>query len=323
MNPQIVTYSSAYTIVPTYECFNRCSYCNFRTDPGQSELISLEAVRSILQELKKQDVCEILILSGEVHPASSRRYEWFQRIYDICDLSLSMGFLTHTNVGILSFSEMEQLKSVNVSMGLMLEQVTPQLMNTVHKYAPSKVPSVRLQQLRWAGMLQIPFTTGLLLGIGEEENDWWETLAAISQIHQEYKHIQEVILQPHSFGSKQVADISSFDPHKLPQVIAKAREIIPDDIAIQIPPNLVSDSQWLLACLDAGARDLGGIGIKDEVNPEYLHLQIKELQKILHDHGWKLIQRLPIYPHHDVFLSKELQKVVKVWRDNINNSIFY
>ncbi|AFY99784.1 7,8-didemethyl-8-hydroxy-5-deazariboflavin synthase subunit CofG [Calothrix sp. PCC 6303] len=323
MNSRIVTYSSAYTIVPTYECFNRCTYCNFRSDPGQSEWISLEVATDVLQKLKNQDICEILILSGEVHPNSSRRCVWFQRIYDLCALALSMGFLPHTNVGILSFSEMENLKSVNVSMGLMLEQITPKLMDNVHKYAPSKVPGVRLQQLEWAGQLKIPFTTGLLLGIGEKEEDWWDTLVAISHIHQRYQHIQEVILQPHSFGGKQSLNISSFEISKLPGVIAKAREILPEDITIQIPPNLVNDAKLLLACLDAGARDLGGIGPKDEVNPEYQHIHTNELQEILHDSGWKLIQRLPIYPHHDAFLLKELQTVVEGWRDNINNSIFY
>jgi 7,8-didemethyl-8-hydroxy-5-deazariboflavin synthase len=319
MNSRIVTYSSAYTIVPTYECFNRCTYCNFRSEPGESEWISLESASSIFKKLKVQNICEILILSGEVHPHSSLRNSWFQRIYDLCDLALSMGFLPHTNVGILSFAEMEKLKNVNVSMGLMLEQITPELMKTVHRYAPSKIPEVRLQQLEWAGKLKIPFTTGLLLGIGETESDWWETLAAITQVHQRYQHIQEVILQPHSYGNKQTLNIPSFDLQRLPEVIAKAREILPEDITIQIPPNLVPDPQWLLACLDAGARDLGGISPKDEVNPEYEHLQIEQLQKILHGFDWKLIQRLPIYPHHDAFLSKELQTVVKQWRDNISN----
>src|SRR4028118_1400916 len=116
-----VTYSPAYTLVPTYECFNRCTYCNFRVDPGKSAWLSLEAAESKLRQLQSQGVCEILILSGEVHPHSSRRQEWFQRIYDIAELALSMGFLPHTNAGPLSFEEMRSLKSVNVSMGLMLE----------------------------------------------------------------------------------------------------------------------------------------------------------------------------------------------------------
>ncbi|MBW4435325.1 MAG: 7,8-didemethyl-8-hydroxy-5-deazariboflavin synthase subunit CofG [Pelatocladus maniniholoensis HA4357-MV3] len=310
----IITYSPAYTIVLTYECFNRCTYCNFRTDPGQSPWLTIIAAEQILQQLKNQNVCEILILSGEVHPQSSRRLEWFQRIYDLCELALAMDFLPHTNAGPLSFEEMQKLKQVNVSMGLMLEQLTPNLLKTVHKYAPSKLPDLRLQQLEWAGELKIPFTTGLLLGIGETENHWWETLEGIANLHQRYHHIQEVILQPHSPGNQQSFDAPPFDPNQLPEVIFKARQILPSDITIQIPPNLVQDQQWLIACLEAGARDLGGIGPKDEVNPDYPHIQEQELREILQPAGWELVPRLPIYPQFDSWLSEELQTLVKQWR---------
>jgi FO synthase subunit 1 len=295
MSQNIVTYSPAYTLVPTYECFNRCSYCNFRKDPGKSPWLTIPEAKRILEPLQNQNVCEILILSGEVHPLSSRREAWFQLIYDLCALALSLGFLPHTNAGPLSFAEMEKLRNVNVSMGLMLEQVTPRLLNTVHRHAPSKLPELRLQQLKWAGELQIPFTTGLLLGIGESEDDWWETLTAISELHQKYQNIQEVILQPHSPGSQQTFEAEAFEPHQLPQVIRKARKILPADITIQIPPNLVKDENWLLACLDAGARDLGGIGPKDEVNPDYPHLQVQRLKEILQPAGWELVARLPVY----------------------------
>ncbi|MBD6618175.1 7,8-didemethyl-8-hydroxy-5-deazariboflavin synthase subunit CofG [Komarekiella sp. 'clone 1'] len=315
---RIVTYSPAYTIVPTYECFNRCTYCNFRTEPGKSPWMSLSAAESILKQLQSQNICEILILSGEVYPYSARRQEWFQLIYDLCGLALSMEFLPHTNVGPLSFEEMQKLKCVNVSMGLMLEQLTPKLLNTVHQHAPSKLSAVRLQQLQWAGELQIPFTTGLLLGIGETEDDWWETLAAISNVHQRYHHIQEVILQPHSPGNQQTFNAPPFDPHQLPEVIAKARQILPPDITIQIPPNLVKDKQWLLACIEAGARDLGGIGPKDEVNPDYPHLQEQALREILQPAWWKLVPRLPIYPQFDSWLSEELQTSVRRWRNTLN-----
>ncbi|ARV62190.1 7,8-didemethyl-8-hydroxy-5-deazariboflavin synthase subunit CofG [Nostocales cyanobacterium HT-58-2] len=317
---RIVTYSPAYTIVPTYECFNRCSYCNFRTEPGKSPWMTISEAETLLKKLHSQDVCEILILSGEVHLHSSRRQAWFQRIYDLCELALTMGFLPHTNAGPLSFEEMQQLKKVNVSMGLMLEQLTPALLNTVHKHAPSKIPEVRLQQLEWAGKLNIPFTTGLLLGIGETEDDWWETLEAISHIHQRYHHIQEVILQPHSPGHQQTFDAPPFDPHQLPRVISQARQILPSDITIQIPPNLVIDivgarhTVPLLACVEAGARDLGGIGPKDEVNPDYPHPQYQELREILEPAGWELVPRLPIYPQFDDWLSRELQTAVKQWR---------
>ncbi len=312
-----VTYSPAYTIVPTYECFNRCTYCNFRTELGQSTWLTIGEAEKILLQMQNQNICEILILSGEVHPDSPKRKIWFERIYDLCALALEMGFLPHTNVGILSWSEMAKLKSVNVSMGLMLEQLTPELLNTVHRHAPSKLPQVRSQQLQWAGELKIPFTTGLLLGIGETEADWWETLTAISQFHQRYHHIQEVILQPHSPGTAQSFDAPAFNPHQLPEVIAKAREILLPDITIQIPPNLVKDENWLLACISAGARDLGGIGPKDEVNPDYPHLQEQELRRILQSGGWDLVPRLPVYPQFDHWLSTELTQQVKRWRERV------
>mgnify|MGYP001794602640 CR=1 FL=1 len=314
-NLRTVTYSPAYTIVPTYECFNRCTYCNFRIEPGNSSMLSLSKAEEIFKRLQNQNVCEILILSGEVHPNSSRREQWFNLIYNLCNLALTMGFLPHTNAGPLSFEEMQYLKEINVSMGLMLEQITPTLLQTVHKHAPSKLPEVRLQQLQWAGELNIPFTTGLLLGIGEKETDSWDTLEAISQLHQNYKHIQEVILQPHSPGSQQSFDAAPFNPHKLPQIISKAREILPADITIQIPPNLVKDEQWLLACLEAGAKDLGGISPKDEVNPDYPHIQEQQLRKILQPGHWKLVPRLPIYPQFDGWLSGELATMVKKWRN--------
>ena len=312
-----VTYSPAYTVVPTYECFNRCTYCNFRADPGKSPWLTLAAAQTLLRQLQSEGVCEILFLSGEVHPHSSRRQAWFQLVYDLCELALSLGFLPHTNVGPLSLAEMQQLKTVNVSMGLMLEQLNPQLLNTVHRQAPSKVPELRIQQLAWAGELKVPFTTGLLLGIGETEQDWWETLEAIAHLHKRWGHIQEVILQPHSPGRQQTWDAPAFDPHKLPEVIAVARQILPPDITLQIPPNLVKDSSWLLACLEAGARDLGGIGPKDEVNPEYPHPHYQALVEILEPAGWQLIPRLPIYPQFDNWLTPQLQIAVKQWRTTL------
>ncbi|NEP01501.1 MAG: 7,8-didemethyl-8-hydroxy-5-deazariboflavin synthase subunit CofG [Symploca sp. SIO2E9] len=309
-----VTYSPAYTLVPTYECFNRCTYCNFRNDPGKSPWLKLADTQSQLRELKSKGICEILILSGEVHPDSPRRKSWFQRIYDICELALSWGFLPHTNVGPLSFLEMQELRQVNVSMGLMLEQLTPRLLQTVHRHAPSKLPEVRLQQLEWAGQLQIPFTTGLLLGIGERQQDWWETLEAIARLHCCYGQVQEVILQPYSPGTKQTEQAPAFELQQLPEVIAKARQILPAEIALQIPPNLVPDADWLLSCLEAGARDLGGISPKDEVNPDYPHPHTQKLRAILDPAGWQLLPRLPIYPQYDGWLPNKLQAVVKQWR---------
>ncbi|MGV2829849.1 7,8-didemethyl-8-hydroxy-5-deazariboflavin synthase subunit CofG [Myxosarcina sp. GI1(2024)] len=308
---QLVTYSPAYTLVPTYECFNRCSYCNFRVDIGKDFWLTVSAAGDKLKRLPSSEIAEILILSGEVHPASSKRHSWFMRIYQLCELVLSLGFLPHSNVGPLSWWEMEQLKVVNVSMGLMLEQLNPKFLTTVHQQAPSKQPQLRLQQLEWAGKLQIPFTTGLLLGIGETKSDRQETLEAIATINQKWGNIQEVILQPHSLGSKQQLNAPNFAPHSLLEVITQARTILPDSIAIQIPPNLVTESQLLLDCLAAGASDLGGISPKDEVNPDYPHPTRKYLNSILEPKGWKLKARLPVYPQYYSWLSPSLQNAVK------------
>lgn len=310
---RVITYSPAYTIVPTYECFNRCDYCNFRAEPGQSPWLTSEAAIAQLKPLQAQGVIEVLILSGEVHPHSPQRQAWFQRIYQLCELVLSLGFLPHTNVGPLSFEEMAQLKGVNVSMGLMLEQLTPRLLNTVHRHAPSKIPEVRLQQLAWAGELQIPFTTGLLLGIGETEAEQVQTLGAIAKVQERWGHIQEVILQPHSPGQQQTWTGAEFATEKLLKVIALARRILPASITLQIPPNLI-EGDLLVACLEAGARDLGGIGPEDHVNPDYPHPRDEALTQKLAEAGWQLIPRLPVYPQYDTWLSQPLQTLVRQWR---------
>jgi FO synthase subunit 1 len=310
------TYSPAYTLVPTYECFNRCSYCNFRTDPGKSPWLTLAEAEVKLRSLQHQGVIEILLLSGEVHPQSDRRSSWLQHIYELCELALSLGFLPHTNAGPLNVAEMARLKTVNVSMGLMVEQVTLTLLQTVHRHAPSKRPALRLQQLAQAGELQIPFTTGLLLGIGETEADRCDTLEAIAQLHQRWGHIQEVILQPYSPGQAETWADQAFSPSQLVETIAIARQILPADIALQIPPNLVPRSQ-LVACLEAGASDLGGIGPRDEVNPDYPHPIDAELANSLALEGWTLTPRLPLYPQYDCWLAAELRTVVDHWRRKV------
>ncbi len=309
-----ITYSPAYTIVPTYECFNRCSYCNFRVDPGLDNWMTIDRATQILTDLQGTGLCEILILSGEVHPQSSRRQAWFDRIYHLCQLALDFGFLPHSNVGPLSYSEMEKLAQVNVSMGLMLESLDPILLEGVHRHAPSKVPAIRLEQLNWAGQLKIPFTTGLLLGIGESEQDWATSLQSIADIYGQWGHIQEVILQPYSPGSQESFGGLGFDINKLPTAIKLARQILPEDIAIQIPPNLIPSPDLLLACLAAGARDLGGIVPKDEVNPDYHHLQLPALTILLASAGWELSPRLPIYPSHEQYLSGSLLAYIQANR---------
>jgi 7,8-didemethyl-8-hydroxy-5-deazariboflavin synthase len=312
-----ITYSPAYTLVPTYECFNRCTYCNFRVDPGQDRWLSLVEARSTLRSLQDQGIIEILLLSGEVHPQHPRRAVWFERIYQLCELALELGFLPHTNVGPLSYSELAQLRLVNVSMGLMLEQITPSLLETVHRHAPSKRPALRLEQLEWAGTLQIPFTTGLLLGLGETQADRLATLTAIAQTHRRWGQIQEVILQPHSPGSQQAWAGPAFPMEQLVALIQTARQILPAEIGLQIPPNLIRSPQHLLDCLTAGASDLGGIGPKDEVNPSYPHPQDQQLIAWLTGSNYQLQPRLPIYPRYDSWLPPALQAPVQRWRQHL------
>ena len=309
-----VTYSPAYTLVPTYECFNRCSYCNFRTNPHQSPWLELAQAKEILMSLQGQGIIEILILSGEIHPQSSRQSIWIQRVYDIAKLALEMGFLPHTNVGPLTFSEMALLKEVNVSMGLMLEQLTPKLLKTVHRHAPSKEPNLRLQQLEWAGRLSIPFTTGILVGIGETLADIEDSLNAIATIQNRWGNIQEVIIQPYSQGTKEELQSQSISEQEMLEIVALARKILPDNITIQIPPNLVSNENLLLECIDLGAKDLGGIVPKDEVNPDYHH-DLIHLQQTLRDEGYQLQPRLPVYPQYYSWLSADLQKAIDRFHD--------
>lgn len=311
-----ITYSPAYTLVPTYECFNRCTYCNFRVDLGQGGWIGLDQARRQLQAAQGRGVIEVLILSGEVAPASPQRPAWFKHIYQLCELALEAGLLPHTNVGPLSRLEMAQLQQVNGSMGLMLEQLTPALLQTVHRHAPSKHPQVRLQQLAQAGELQIPFTTGLLLGLGEGEGDWVDSLREIAHLHQRYGHIQEVILQPHRPGQRQPSPGQPLPARQVIQAVELARQVLPPTITLQVPPNLIDPSS-LLAALAAGARDLGGLSPVDEVNPDYDHPQPAQLARLIAPQGWQLQPRLPVYPHYDPWLAPALRSRVRDWRQRL------
>ena len=304
-----VTYSPSFTLVPTYECFNRCGYCNFREDYGAA-WITPEETYALLKPLVGKGVIEILVLSGEVHPQDSRRTAWFEMLLETCTTALSLGFLPHTNAGILTYSEMQALAQVNCSMGLMLEQMTRL---NVHKHAPSKIPERRAQQLHWAGALQIPFTTGVLLGIGEKLEDTLQTLEIIQAAHQKYGHIQEVILQPHQPGSQQAWAGKPFQEKDLLDLVYLARALLAPEIALQIPPNLVHE--WV-PFLEAGATDLGGIGPVDEVNPDYDHPLLQHLAEQLRTKQWELIPRLPVYPQHYAWVKPKVQPVLQNWLKN-------
>jgi FO synthase subunit 1 len=210
----------------------------------------------------------------------------------MCRKSIANGILPHTNAGILTFEEMERLRAVNASMGLMLE-TTAKI--PAHAASKGKEPEVRLGMIEDAGKLKIPFTTGLLLGIGETVVDREESLLAIRELHRRYGHIQEIIIQ--NFCPKPGTPMAH---HLVPgtdeicATIRMARDILPKDIAIQIPPNLI-DASILITC---GVDDLGGVSplTIDYINPEHPWPAIDELQKIVGD-AW-LCERLCIYPQY-------------------------
>lgn len=339
----VVTYSPAQTIVPTYECFNRCHYCNFRVEPGGDRWLSLGAAETVLRSLTQNFTdrynsastisaraaaalssadpiagpIELLILSGEVHPRSTRRSVWLSRIESLGRLGLLFGMLPHTNAGPLDRAEMERLKAVNVSMGLMIEQVSPRLMQTVHRHAPSKHPDLRLAQLAQAGELRIPFTTGLLIGIGETRDDRVATLRAIAQIQRQHGHIQEVIIQPHSPGESQDWEGEPCDAETLLETLAIARDLLPDEVALQVPPNLLRTAELIQRAIALGARDLGGICPIDEVNPTYDHPSLAQLTQWVAAVGGRLRPRLPIYPAFDDWLAEPLRSLVQDWRNRL------
>jgi len=212
--------------------------------------------------------------------------------YDVCKKAITLGILPHTNAGIISPSEMKRLKEVNASMGLMLETTAD---IPAHHNSPGKKPEVRIEMIAEAGRQKIPFTTGLLLGIGEKQDDREESLHVIRDLHTRYHHIQEVIIQ--NFCPKEGTDMEEMKPAELKCItdtVTMAKEILQPDIAIQIPPNLANVAD----IIPFGVDDLGGISpvTIDYVNPEHPWPQIEEIQSLIGD--TQLQERLCIYPEY-------------------------
>jgi FO synthase len=232
-----------------------------------------------------------------------------------CEIALDEGLLPHTNAGVMSREEMAALKPVNVSMGLMLENISPRLRRKgeAHFHAPDKDPQRRLQMLREAGELRIPFTTGILLGIGETRAERVASLAAIRDLHATYGHIQEVIIQ--NFRAKpstQMAAAPEPDSLDIAQTIAVARLML-GPINLQAPPNLSPYDHRLF--LAAGINDWGGISpvTPDYVNPEAPWPHIAALADTCRTEGFRLHARLPIYAEYierPAFLEPSLHAAV-------------
>ncbi|WP_144060545.1 7,8-didemethyl-8-hydroxy-5-deazariboflavin synthase subunit CofG [Archaeoglobus sulfaticallidus] len=295
----IVTFSWNVFIPLTTACRNRCHYCGFRSD--NPELMGISEVKELLNKAK--NASEALFTFGEkadeVKGVRERLKsmgfsDFVDYVVEMNRLAISKSKLPHTNAGILSYSELKRLKPYNASMGLMLEQAVEL---DCHSESPGKKPEVRIKTIKDAGKLKIPFTTGILVGIGESFYDDLYSLEVIAELHKNYEHIQECIIQ--NFKPKKgtpMERMESPSADRMLKIVKEAREILPDDITIQIPPNLVRD---ILPFIKAGAGDLGGISDTtiDYINPEEPWPSIEEIERCLNG-AYVLRERLPIYPRY-------------------------
>ncbi|MEM1578640.1 MAG: 7,8-didemethyl-8-hydroxy-5-deazariboflavin synthase subunit CofG [Archaeoglobaceae archaeon] len=293
----IVTYSKNVFIPLTTNCRNFCWYCGFRTE--KINLMNRKEVESLLMRVK--DAKEALFTFGEKPDTipgfrrilSQMGYENFlDFVVEMNKLAIRHGLLPHTNAGVLSKEELKKLKPFNASLGLMLEQAVEL---ECHSDSPGKKPEERIKTIREAGKLQIPFTTGILVGIGEKEYDRIYSLEVIAEIQKNFGHIQEVIIQ--NFKPKKGTKMEKFpepSAQEMLKTVKTAREILPKDVAIQIPPNLVES---VYPFLKAGANDLGGISevTPDYINPEFPWPKMEDLMRLIGEE-FRLRERLPIYP---------------------------
>ena len=302
----VVTYSPKVFIPLTKLCRDRCGYCTFAQAPAHvaSPYMSLDEVMAIAQAGKAAGCTEALFTLGE---RPELRYDeaarWlaargYQSTVDYVASAAQMvleatGLLPHANAGALYRHELEQLREVSASQGMMLETLADV---AAHRLAPDKDPSRRLDTLRFAGELKIPFTTGLLVGIGESRRDRLETLAAIAEAHETYGHVQEVIIQNFVPKPRTAMALSpAASDEEFHWTIAAARLVLPADVHLQVPPNLSDHPTGLL---DFGIDDFGGISpvTVDHVNPERPWPALDTLGSECEDRGFHLTPRLTIYP---------------------------
>ncbi len=331
-----VTFSRNLTLSLSRTCQCYCKYCAFATH--QAHLYAPEEVIEILDGAARRQVKELLVLTGEkpeVNPevaARLREYgheDFTAYVMWACERALERGLLPHTNLGVLAHEDLARLREVTASQGLMLESISERLMQTVHAGSPTKHPARRLETIRAAGELRIPFTSGILVGIGETEEERVRSLEALAAVHAEYGHIQEVILQnfvPHQryYGQEpaQIADAAAreywrtgvadgrpelplpewagagggpINIEDMKRLIAETRRLMPD-VGIQIPPNL---ADWWGELVAAGATDLGGLSANgDHISPEHPFPSPHQVRKELQRDGYALTERLCVYPKY-------------------------
>jgi FO synthase len=340
-----VTFSRNFTLSLSRTCRCYCKYCSFATH--MAHLYAPGEVEAQLERAARRDRAkELLVLTGErpeVNNEVARRladyghHDFTSYVAWTCEQALERGLLPHTNLGVLGREDLVRLKEVTASQGLMLESVNPDLV--VHQGSPSKHPARRLETIELAGELKIPFTSGILVGIGESEEDRMAALEALAGIHARHGHIQEVILQnfvPHEryYGREpaQIADAATDEywrtgvwsgPDRgapdwacevtiddMRRLIAEARRLLPG-IGIQVPPNL---SDWWLELVRAGATDLGGLSANgDHISPEHPFPSPAAVRKHLQSDGFALTERLCVYPEYidAEWLSPAVLDVIK------------
>ncbi|MGZ4595721.1 MAG: 5-amino-6-(D-ribitylamino)uracil--L-tyrosine 4-hydroxyphenyl transferase CofH [Actinomycetes bacterium] len=304
-----VTYSPKVFIPLTTLCRDRCGYCTFAQSPAtaSSPYLSLEQVLAVAGAGSAAGCHEALFTLGE---APELRYplaaEWLaahghRSTVDYLAAAAALvlsetGLLPHANAGALTTADLHVLRRTCASQGMMLESVRDDLV--AHRGAPDKHPSRRLATLEAAGALRIPFTTGLLVGIGDTEQDRVTGLLAIAEAHRRHGHVQEVIVQnfvPKPRTAMRRAAPCGSEEHL--RTIALARLILPDDVHVQAPPNLSEPAQ-LADLVAAGIDDWGGVSpvTADHVNPERQWPSVEALREATEGTGRALVPRLTVYP---------------------------
>ncbi len=309
--PGVITYSRKVFIPLTNLCRDYCGYCTFRRDPGQPGALTLspDEVLAIANAGEKLGCTEALFSLGDkpemLFPEmreALRKLGYNSTLHYLeamCKLVLrETSLLPHPNPGLLSAEWISRLSAVSPSMGLMLETANESLLapGAAHDRAPDKLPSKRLRTIEEAGKQGVPFTTGILIGIGESVQDRVDALLAICDLHERYGHVQEVIIQ--NFRRKPGIPMATWPETgrgEMLRAIAVARLLMPE-MNIQAPPNL-SDPDYE-ELLDAGVNDWGGVSplTPDFINPERPWPHLQELEQRTSRKGFELRQRLPIYP---------------------------
>jgi len=326
-----VTFSPKVFIPLTNLCRDFCGYCTFRKspqDPG-AKTLTPEEVLEVVRRGKRLGCTEVLFSLGdrpeaifpEMREFLTRRghQRTLDYLYEVCAAVLEeTGLLPHSNPGLMGRTDLSRLREVNVSLGLMLENLSHRLLRPwgPHFNAPDKKPSLRLKTIEEAGKLRIPFTTGILIGIGENWPERIDSLIAIREMHERYGHVQEVIVQ--NFRSKPATPMSAWPepaPEEMVKTIAMARLILGGEMNIQAPPNLHPNGYERY--LAAGINDWGGVSplTADFINPEAPWPALGTLAENTARAGFVLKARLPIYPEFiskgEVFIAPSLRSRVE------------